>query len=285
MHLQMEAQLLYHKVNHTGKRNVRRYEKEGVEAHLKNLWSLIHEEDVTEEIDLGTLEIPLDKIVGVADGMADREEELLYDAKFFPLAEGNSDFAEQWCDMYLAYLGDRESRTPITCYEYLGKFYVKDGKKRVSILKSHGAHVVRAEVIRVRTKAEGEEAPRYEEFLRDFEKTGLYQLEFTRPDSLKKLQEALGWEEDYVWNDVNRYGFLFHWYLFENAFHEAFRGEMPITTADALLVMLEEFSYQQLKAMEPWILAGLIRDRWEKFYQICYPEFARALERRMKRVS
>lgn len=282
MHFQMEAQILYHKANQTGKRTIRRCEREGTDPYLKELSAVLSEGMMGKSVELGVLDIPTDKIVGTAG----QEEEKIYDSGFMPLPDGDSEFAAQWCGLYLRYLSDEEVRTPITCYEYLGRFYVVDGKKRVSMLKSHGVHTLRACVTRILpVQTEDAEICRYYDFLQDFERTKLYQLSFTQPGSLPKLQAALGYDANHIWNDVDRFGFLFHWYLFEYAFQEAFRGEMPITTADAFLVMLEEFPYHRLKKMEPWILTSLIRDRWEKFYKICYPDFAAALERRVKKVS
>ena len=48
-----------------------------------------------------------------------------------------------------AHLGDEGIRDPIRCYEYMGRFYVQEGNKRVSVLKSYGAPTIPGYVIRV----------------------------------------------------------------------------------------------------------------------------------------
>ena len=44
---------------------------------------------------------------------------------------------------------DSGIRDPILCYEYLGRFYVEEGNKLVSVLKRFGAVRVRARIRRV----------------------------------------------------------------------------------------------------------------------------------------
>ena len=39
--------------------------------------------------------------------------------------------------------------SPVTCYEYMGEFYIVDGIKRVSIAKCHGLPTIPATVTRI----------------------------------------------------------------------------------------------------------------------------------------
>ena len=55
-------------------------------------------------------------------------------------------------------------------------------------------------------------------------KTGLYQINFSCPDSFAKFQSAMGFEPDYHWNEADRLEFLFNWPFFEQAYEEAFGG-------------------------------------------------------------
>ncbi len=60
-------------------------------------------------------------------------------------------------------------RDPIRCYEYMGRFYVQEGNKRVSVLKSYGAPAIDAFVTRVIPAYSQDQAVQvYYEFLNSF---------------------------------------------------------------------------------------------------------------------
>lgn len=275
MHFQTEAWALYHKAHNLGRKNIRKSEKEGTDPYLKELSSVLNDDMVAGKVELGVMEIPTDKIVGVFS----ETEKDLYTYDFMPLSDPDTEFADQWCNLYLHYLGDKGIRGAVTCYEYLGQFYVVDGKKRVSVVKSHGAPTILAAVTRILpVKTEDEEIQRYYEFLQYFELTKLYQISFTQSGSFGKLQKALGYDADHVWDEMDRFGFLFNWHAFERAFQEAFGGTLNITAADALLVMLEDYPYSKLREMQPWILTNHIQSAWKKLYQVSDPDFTYTLD-------
>ena len=171
--------------------------------------------------------------------------------------------------IYWNYLSNKGVRCPISCYEYMGKFYIVDGIKRVSIARCHGAPTISASVTRLLPpKTDTEEVKRYYEFLDAFEKTGLYQIEFSRPDFFASFQSALGFAEDYHWNETDRIEFLFNWPLFEHAYDEAFGGYLKITSADAFLVLLEDCPFEKLREMPSIVLVQMMRKKWNRFYEI-----------------
>ena len=265
MRFYAEARALYYNAHQLGKKNKHRSEKQGADPHLVEIISVLDDKKMAGTVDVGVLEIPTEQIVGVAD-VVDRER---YTYDFLPLTPPETEFANQWCELYQHYLSDEGIRNPITCYEYLGQFYVLDGKKRVSVVKCHGGSTICACVTRILpVKTEDPVIQRYYEFLDAFEKTRLYQIAFTHPGSFPKLQKALGYEEDHVWTDSDRYSFMFGWYGINRAFQKAFDGRMKITTADALLVLLEEYTYSQIRNTQIWILEGFFQAAWQKLCAI-----------------
>ena len=114
--------------------------------HPVVLEKILDRNKVAYKIELGVLEIPMNQIVGIA---AADQRELLYASNFMPLSKANTEFANTWRHLYQEFLSDDGLCKPIRCYEYLGKFYVQDGAKRVSVLKYHGAATVFSEVIRI----------------------------------------------------------------------------------------------------------------------------------------
>ena len=85
--------------------------------------------------DLGLLEIPSRRIVGVKSA----GRITAFTATFHPLLDRNTEFAGKWISLCEAHLGDVGIRDPIECFEYLGNFYVQEGNKRVSVLRHFGA--------------------------------------------------------------------------------------------------------------------------------------------------
>lgn len=269
MQFRTEARFLYYSAHNQGKKNRRKSVRHGANPYLKELGSFLDESMVAGKVELGIMEIPVEQIVGTATA----NDAEFYTCDFMPLPPLGSEFADQWCTLYMYYLSDAGIRCPITCYEYLGRFYVMDGKKRVSVLKSHGAPTITASVTRILPiKSDDEEVRLYYEFLQYFELTKLYQVYFTQPNSFARLQAALGYQEDHVWTEGDKFSFIFNWYSIDRAFKNAFQGYLNITTADALLVLLEDHSYSTIRKMPSWIITKLFQDSWKKLYAISNPD-------------
>lgn len=282
MRFEEDVQACYAQVQAAAKRSVHVAEKSGVAAYPNELKEDMQDIKVEHIVELGTVEIPVDSIVGTVGC----NEMGLYSPEFMPAAAADSPFAVQWCQLYMDYLSDAGWYAPIRCVEFLGRFYVQDGKKRVSVLKAHGAYTTEAIVTRLLPEETGEEAIRsYYSFLEDYEKTGLYQAAFTQPGGLNKLQKALGHDQDYVWNDQDRFGFRFHLLTVHYALKRTFRDSMNVTAADALLVLLEKFTYQEINQMKPWQVSRELQNAWEKLYNVAVPVFETAEFEEEKKVS
>ena len=237
---------------------------------LPMLADVLAQEEVNGEVELGVYDIPVNQIVGFA---TDSDNEC-YISDFLPLPSVKTGFAEKWCNLYLQFLNDRCLAEPILCYEFLGKFYVADGKKRVSVAKVHGSVVIKAKIIRIMpAMSDDPKIQSYYEFVKAFEKTGLYQIAFTRSCDIDKFLEDLGYAADHVWNDNDRWGFVFHWYPFQKALNVAFGGYLNITTADAVQVLLQKQSFTELKKLPSWTLAELMQESWYELYKISNPDF------------
>ena len=265
MHIQAAPLGVYRKAQKRGKRTVRKLERQGVNPYLLSLDSFLDKDESVDYIHIGVMDIPTEKIVGVSTS----EKQELYSVDFLPLTNPNTDFSTKWCKIYWNYLSNKGVRCPISCYEYMGKFYVTDGIKRVSIAKCHGAPTVSASVTRLLPKEnDTAEVKRYYEFVDAFEKIGLYEIEFSNPGSFEKFQNALGFDPDYRWNEADRMEFLFNWPMFEHAYREAFGGYLNITPADAFLVLLEDYPFEKLREMHPIVLVQMMRKKWSRFYEL-----------------
>ena len=125
---------------------------------------------VAGRVDLGELEIPIAQIVG----MNTAGRQTAFAANFMPLLDLGTEFASKWISLCEAHLGDTGIVDPIRCFEYMGQFYVQEGNKRVSVLRSFGAPTIRAYVTRVLPLYSDDPAVRvYYEFLHFYERCGL----------------------------------------------------------------------------------------------------------------
>ena len=65
-----------------------------------------------------------------------------------PLLEPDTEFAGKWSNLCDAHL-EEGIHTPIIAYEFLNKFYVQEGNKRVSVLKYFDAVRIAGTVTRL----------------------------------------------------------------------------------------------------------------------------------------
>ena len=265
MRFQAESWAVYRKANNAAKKEVKKLTKQEMDPYLKSLASILREGMVAKKVLLGVLDIPTEKIVGIEkeDG---REQ---YTTDFLPLPAPDGEFASKWCKLYWYYISNKGLNCPITCYEYLGEFYIIDGLKRASIAKCHGIPNISASVTRLLpVMTEDPAVQQYYDFVKCFEKTRLYEISFSKPYSFERFQKALGFEVDHVWNESDRLDFLFNWHVFEYAFQEAYNGYLTITPADVFLVLLDEHPYEKLREMHPMVLIQMMRNSWDKIYAI-----------------
>ena len=229
---------------------------------------IISETMVAGQMDLGVVEIPIHQIKGTKSA----GRRTAFAADFMPLLDPDTEFGGKWMDLCQAHLGDEGIREPIRCYEYLGRFYVQEGNKRVSVLKSYGAPVIPGYVTRmVPVWSQDPEILAYYDFMESYPKTRLYRVRFSRAGSFQKLQKALGYEADHVWTDDERRRFTAGYTYFQEPFRKLGGGELPITTADALLVWLKVYDFDQLVSFSSAELGRSIKAVWADIKALTEP--------------
>ena len=216
---------------------------------------ILDERTLAGQASLGVVNIPADLIIGTRH--AGRTAALA--GNFMPLLEEKTEFAGKWISLCEAHLSDEGIRDPIRCVEYLGKFYVEEGNKRVSVLKSYGAPMIPGLVTRLIPEySEEPEILLYYEFLHFYALTGLYGLSFRTPGSYTKLIASLGLEKDHVWTERERKSFSAGFTHFCSAFDRLDTGDAHVSPAEALLVWLEVFPFSEIKELtEPELVKKL----------------------------
>lgn len=260
----------YQKAYALGMKSLQARNKMNLEACPASLNTILKEEMTSYRMDLGVLEIPTNLIVGVSER---NQGTMLYSREFYPISVPNSAYADSWRSLYNLMHECHDFTKEISCYEYLGRFYVCDGLKRVSVAKFVGVPTIKAEVVRILPTSTGtEEVSHYYDFLGHYRCTKLYQIQFTQSGYFERLQKALGRNSDYRWSDSDRAHFLRHWTVIETAFRKSFGESLRITAADALVVLLNRYTFDQIVSMDFWILTRIFQLFWKEMYALSFPK-------------
>lgn len=127
-----------------GKENVHEQRQRKLNTHPLVLEEITDIRECSKE-DLGVMYVPARLIIGtLTEARASS-----FSADFMPILNERSEFAAKWqavCDQHLSFEGVKES---VSAYEYLGKFYIIEGEKTVSVLRSYGVVYILADVIRI----------------------------------------------------------------------------------------------------------------------------------------
>ena len=237
--------------------------------YLQVLDEILDSSMIVGKVSVGLVDIPSEMIIGTKTS----GRTTAFASNFMPLLPEDTEFAAKWESLCALNLGDEGIRDPIRCYEYLGRFYVQEGNKRASVLKSFDSPTIPGYVIRLIPQYSGEpEIRRYYEFLKYYPLTGLYQIYFTCPGSFAKLQTALGYESDHCWTDDEKRVFRSAFYNFSTAFSKLKTRSMEITAADALLVWLKVYSFDTLRYMPQNELLSSLQRIWHDVELLCRPE-------------
>lgn len=233
----------YEKALKVGKKNYQRHVSKGEYPYLTALEDIVSATDVAYEESIGLIQIPAHLIVGTAyEGRTNS-----FDSEFMPLLDKDTEFAKKWISLCNAHI-EEGIRDPIKVYEYMNRFYVVEGNKRVSVLKYFGAASILANVTRkVPVRNNEIENIIYYEFMEFYELTRIYRIIFSKQGSYQKLLELLPVEEEARWDDDFRQDFLSVYYRFETAYKKSKAKKLDLTMSDVFLVVLEHFGYEALK--------------------------------------
>ena len=226
---------------------------------------LLPEVDTMTVVEVGTMEIPAERIVGTKSA----GRIAAFTPSFRPLLDSKTEFAAKWISLCDAHLGPEGIRDPITCYEYLGNFYVQEGNKRVSVLRYFGAPRIPAVVKRV--MPEKTQEPRiqaYYEFLDFFRVSGLYTVQFRRPKDYGKLLSLLGKEPDVKWTEDERRTFNARYQYFREALDSVNTKQQDILPEEALLLWLKLYPFEDLSNLSSSELKKSVAALWEDIVSV-----------------
>jgi basic membrane lipoprotein Med (substrate-binding protein (PBP1-ABC) superfamily) len=254
-----EAVEQYNKALKAGQKYYKPAIGHGEYPYLPVLDEMIDESKIAARMELGVINIPLVLVVGTKT--AGRTTALA--GNFMPLLTPGTEFAAKWMSLCDAHLSDEGISDPIQCYEYMGLFYVEEGNKRVSVMRSFGNPSIMAKVTRLVPVYSSDYAVQvYYEFMQFYALSGLYGIVFRHKGQYARLQALLGLDEDYVWSEWERRSFTAGYAHFSAAFEKVNTEKLDITPAEAMLAWLEMFSFAELKALPQAELIKKLQSIW-----------------------
>lgn len=242
----MEGSSNYQQALRQGKKCFRQSLAKGEYPYLPALDEILSKGS-DQGIDVGLTEIPTEFLVGTKTRGRTRS----FARNFMPLMEEKSEFAVKWNNLCQSHLTEG-IRDPVEVWEYMNRFYVQEGNKRVSVLKYFGAATIPAKVKRILPeKSDDTAVVRYYEFL-DFNKiTGINYLEFSKQGAYKLLLSLLGNSRNESWTQEETRTFSSVYFKFEKVYKESGGGRLKGTAADAMLIYIRIFGYDVLKDQSP----------------------------------
>ena len=198
--LRNEAMDEYGKAQKLGQKDYREKMLHGQSPFLPVLDDILQNVQVENQLPLGLVEIPIKLVVGTKTA----GRTAAFASNFMPLLDLKSEFGSKWVALCMAHV-DEGIRDPIRCFEYMGRFYVQEGNKRVSVLKYFEAGSVTGNVTRVVPKYnDTPEVRLYYEFMHYYPLIQTYLLTFTKPGSYGRLQKAMGKGPEEKWTAEDR---------------------------------------------------------------------------------
>ncbi len=231
---------------------------------------MLDESTVVGRASMGIINIPSELIVGTKT--AGRVSALA--GNFMPILEEDSEFGAKWISLCEAHLSEEGIRDPVKCFEYLGKFYVQEGNKRVSVLKSYDAPTIPGSVTRLVPEYSSDHTVRvYYEFMHFYQLSRLYTISFRHRGQYAKLQALLGFDEEHEWTEKERLGFSAGFSHFRQAFDKLNAGaHLDVTAAEALLVWLEVYPFAAIKEQTLPELIKALGAIWSDIEALTEPE-------------
>ena len=167
--MQNDYEKAKHEGDHAYRRAILSGRYSGRYPYLPALNSMVQDIDKYPVRDLGIKEIPMYMIAGTKT--VGRQNS--FASNFMPLMDLGTEFSYKWSTLYDSAIEDG-IREPIKVYEFMNKFYVEEGNKRVSVSKFIGYVSISGNVLRILPPKDGSAASRINyEYIDFYNVTGM----------------------------------------------------------------------------------------------------------------
>lgn len=251
----------YAKAYKAGKKDYQLRWLRGQKPTLPVLDDILPSNEVLTMSPLGLVQIPIEQIVGTRyEGRSNA-----FAGNFMPILGENSEFARKWSNLCEAH--ETEGiREPIKAVEYMNRFYIEEGNKRVSVMKYFGAISIPGYVTRlIPKKTDEKENKIYFEFMEFYRVSKINYIWFSKEGSFAKLQKAVGKEPDDLWTNDEQLDFSSIYTRFTSVYEANGGNKLSITPGDAFLAFITLHDYKALNNETSDDLKKKVLKSWEEF--------------------
>ena len=250
----------YEKAYKLGKKDYQHRLMEGMKPTLQVLDDILPPKGSYSEVPLGLVKIPADQIVGTKT----TARSTAFAGNFMPILKQGTEFAEKWESLSTSHVVEG-IREPIKAYEYMNRFYVEEGNKRVSVMKFFDVNEVPGVVTRILPKRTQEKENKiYFEFLEFYEATNINYIWFTEEGSFSKLQKLVGKQPGEKWTEDECIDFRSIYTRFKQQYQK-WNENLPITVGDAFLMFVKLHGYEAICKLSMNELVQLMEKTREEF--------------------
>ncbi|WP_091206224.1 BMP family ABC transporter substrate-binding protein [Oribacterium sp. WCC10] len=251
----------YIKAKHLGDGQYRKDVTGGRYPYLTALDDIISQSVITAENRMGVMEIPISAIAGTKT----RGRQESFATNFMPILSPKTEFAMKWGILYDAAV-DQGIRDAILVYEYMNRFYVQEGNKRVSVSKYNGAVSIVADVIRLMPERNGtKENNIYYEFVEFFKAAGFYGIRFSEEGQYQKLCDVLGLPMSRPWDSDTRKSVKSAFDRFSDIFDRKGGNRLEVTRGDAFLLYLKVYGLYNIQDVSNTAIESNLDQIWREF--------------------
>ena len=251
----------YAKARKLGLKQVERDVSDGRYPYPPALDDILKNQGYQGEVPVGLTEIDLSLIAGTKT----RGRQNMFSSGFMPIAEASSEFASKWSDLIDSQRAEG-LRDPIVVYEYLQRFYVQEGNKRVSVSRYLGMPTILANITRVTPMPSDEKGLRiYHEFTRFYRVCPIYGITSSEEGFYARLAALLGQDLESAWPDdvVRDLRALF------DSFSASFRAHggdsLDLQVGDALAHYISIFGFESVRGLSPRDVDAQVEKIWGEF--------------------
>ena len=252
----------------SGQRAYRACVARGQSPYLAVLDDILVNVNIVAQEPLGLVELPAESIVGTKTS----GRHTAFAPNFMPLLEPDTEFAGKWSNLCDAHL-EEGIHTPIIAYEFLNKFYVQEGNKRVSVLKYFDAVKIAGTVTRlIPERNDSLENRIYYEFLDFYKLSKVNDVHFSRLGGYAKLQTLVCKASGESWTDDDRLSFSAFYTMFRQQFLALGGGGLDLTAGDAMLVYLSVYRYADACESTPSQMRQNLEKLWDEVKVLTEPQ-------------
>lgn len=252
----------------SGQRAYRACVARGQSPYLAVLDDILVNVNIVSQEPLGLVEIPAESIVGTKTS----GRHTAFAPNFMPLLEADTEFAAKWSNLCEAHL-EEGIHTPIIAFEFMNRFYVQEGNKRVSVLKYYGAVKIAGTVTRlIPARNDSLENRIYYEFLDFYKLSQINYVHFSKPGSYAKLQTLVCKASGESWTEDDRLNFSAFYTVFRQQFIALGGHDLKLTTGDGLLVYLSVYRYADACEATPAQVKENLEKLWTEVKVLTEPQ-------------